>query len=970
MALLKNYFELTDKYVAEKGEKTILLMQVGAFFEVYGKKDKHGNIHGSNIVEYCSFCELSQAYKSPGHIMAGFRDYMLEKYLKKIQDNGYTAVVYVQDTPSTNTTRSLLGIYSPGTYFSYDSNDITNNISCIWIQENKSIITKTTNIILGMSNIDIYTGRSNIFETVVENIHNPTTYDELERYLSSYNPSELMLISNLQNDKIEDILNFVNNKSKKTHIVNLNNKEDENVKKAYNCEKQIYIHEVLNKFFSFSIEKSLLDQLSDSVYGCQSFIYLLDFIYEHNPNLIYKIKEPEFENIFNRMILANHSLKQLNIIEDNNYSGKYSCVLRFLNNCITPMGIRRFKYKLLHPIFDKEKLRNKYDMTEYLLDNKELYEYWRKELQEIKDIEKLNRQIILKKINPQSLFILYNNLSKIKTIYNKNKKDKYLIEKIIKYKEVVSYCDEIKNLIDKYFVIEECKNIDNLNFDKNFIKENVNKSLDECVDLYNTSKIKLEIVRKFLDNLIGEKEKNKKNKSDFVKIHETDKMGYSLITTKRRGLILKSEIEKLKKEEIILEIDSNKSFTFNLKLETYNSTASNVTINNLEINQTCKDIITSKNKMKDEISLVYYEFIDKLKEMNNQFNLIIDYITLLDLLQNQCYIADKYTYCKPIICEGDKSFVKVEKLRHCLIEHLNKNEIYVTNDIELGKDINGTLLYGTNAVGKTSFIRSIGICIIMAQAGLYVPCSSFNYVPYKSLFTRILGNDNIFKGLSTFGVEMSELRVILKMSDKNSLILGDELCSGTEYDSALSIFVSGLNELHKKESSFIFATHLHEIVEYDEIKALTKLNMKHMVVRYDREKDILIYDRILRDGCGESMYGLEVCESLHMPDEFLQNAKQIRKKYLKKEGALSLKTSHYNNSKIKGLCELCNKNTGEEVHHLMHQKNAINNKFDHIHKNHIGNLLTVCKLCHDKIHIDNKQHKKVKTNKGFIIEEI
>ena len=112
---------------------------------------------------------------------------------------------------------------------------------------------------------------------------------------------------------------------------------------------------------------------------------------------------------------------------------------------------------------------------------------------------------------------------------------------------------------------------------------------------------------------------------------------------------------------------------------------------------------------------------------------------------------------------------------------------------------NGILLYGTNAVGKTSFIKAIGISIIMAQAGLYVPALEFTYYPYKTLFTRILGNDNIFKGLSTFAVEMTELRTILQMADENSLILGDELCSGTESDSALSIFVAGLEILHKKK---------------------------------------------------------------------------------------------------------------------------------------------------------------------------
>ena len=110
----------------------------------------------------------------------------------------------------------------------------------------------------------------------------------------------------------------------------------------------------------------------------------------------------------------------------------------------------------------------------------------------------------------------------------------------------------------------------------------------------------------------------------------------------------------------------------------------------------------------------------------------------------------------------ETAFFEAKDLRHPLIEHLQKSEIYVPNDISLGSDNYGTLLFGTNAVGKSSLIRSIGIAIVLAQSGMFVPCSSFVYRPYMQLFTRILGNDNIFKGLSTFAVEMSELRTILK----------------------------------------------------------------------------------------------------------------------------------------------------------------------------------------------------------------
>ena len=264
-------------------------------------------------------------------------------------------------------------------------------------------------------------------------------------------------------------------------------------------------------------------------------------------------------------------------------------------------------------------------------------------------------------------------------------------------------------------------------------------------------------------------------------------------------------------------------------------------------------------------------------------------------------------------------------------------------------------MYGTNAVGKTSMIRALGISIVMAQCGMFVPCSQFFYKPYTAIFSRILGNDNIFKGLSTFAVEMSELRIILKMADKNSLILGDELCSGTETESALSIFMAGLMDLHSKECSFLFATHFHEIVHHEEIKALSRLAMKHLAVYYDRELDCLVYDRKLKDGSGTRMYGLEVCKSLHLPDEFLEKAYQLRTKYYPDtKGELGFESTTYNAKKIRGMCEMCKSHIGEEVHHLQEQKDADADGFiSHFHKNHPANLMNICEKCHDKLHSNN-----------------
>jgi DNA mismatch repair protein MutS len=400
-----------------------------------------------------------------------------------------------------------------------------------------------------------------------------------------------------------------------------------------------------------------------------------------------------------------------------------------------------------------------------------------------------------------------------------------------------------------------------------------------------------------------------------------------------------------------------------------------------QISRLCKDVSSIKINLIDAVSKVYNKIINDIEAFQERIEIICDFITYVDLVYAKTYIAVKYNYCKPNIvplsATSKKSYLKASKLRHCLIEKIQQNELYVANDITLGNSegLDGILLYGTNAVGKTSFIRALGISVIMAQAGLYVPASSFEFYPYKYIFTRIIGNDNLFKGLSTFAVEMSELRTILRLADERSLVLGDELCSGTESISAASIFVAGIQMLQQKACSFIFATHLHEITNYDEITSLHNVGCKHMSVIYDKEKDLLIYDRKLKDGPGTNMYGLEVCKSLNLPQDFLDLAHNIRMKYNPESNSLlDQKSSHFNAKHIKGMCDKCNKKMATEVHHLQYQQDAddkgiIKNAEDGLtfHKNHPANLLSICEQCHDEIHKTGKKLKKVKTTKGVIV---
>jgi DNA mismatch repair protein MutS len=984
-------------------------MQVGAFFEVYGNYDKASEtIHDSKIVDFSQICELNIVDKNTcvgkdyNVMMAGFKDIQIEKYIKKIQEAGFTAVVYQQDEATKNTSRSLAGIFSPGTYFHTESNSLTNSITCIWINlvENK-VLLKGKFVVVGVANIDIYTGKTTMFQFKESYVNNPTTYDELERFISIYNPSEVILISNLTDEKEMDfVISYAGINCNLIHKIHIGKTTAQNTdlngekkKRVLNCEKQSYQKEILSKFYKFDNYDVFSQNFYENDIASQSLCFLLDFVYQHNPHLVNKISEPEFEINSRRLILANHSLKQLNIINDGTVkASKYSCVSEMLNNCLTPMGKRKFLYHLLNPVFNEEYLQREYNITEYFLTIFKNYDnFYKNNLSTIKDIAKWERQIFLKKISPKAFCYLYNNILTIRRVFDKTREDPVIIN-YLKYFEpnilsIGSYCDEITEFINNNLDIALARELDQMqNFETNFIKQGIDEELDKKTESLKDSELRLEAIQNYLSSLIENKEKKSGKTTDYVKIHETEKNNFSLISTSRRCQLLQ---EALPKDASIITLyyktntnnTNKKKYEFKISKTQFSfekQSASNNCITDEQISGLCKNISNIKVSMKDLITLVFNKFVTNFEKFQSQLESIINFITLIDVLYTKGYIAKKYNYCKPNIVKSSKSFVDAKQLRHCLIEQFQTNELYVTNDIILGDgSTDGILLYGTNAVGKTSFIRALGIAIIMAQSGLYVPCSEFNYMPYKYLFTRIIGNDNIFKGLSTFAVEMSELRTILRLSDENSLILGDELCSGTETLSAISIFVAGIQQLHRCKSSFIFATHLHEIVDYSEITELQSVKLKHMEVIYDKESDILVYDRKLRDGPGNSMYGLEVCKSLSLPTDFLDAAYEIRMKYHpESRSILSLKTSHYNAQKIVGMCEKCGKKKGTEVHHLQHQRDAngdgmIMNCDGIFHKNNLANLMTLCEDCHNETHrIVKKGEKRVKTSKGLLVKEI
>jgi DNA mismatch repair protein MutS len=1006
------YFQLTRDYKSKYGIKTMVLLQVGAFFEVYGLKNtKTGEITNSNISEFSQICQLNISEKSitmdgSPIMMAGFRDYTLEKYLQKLTEAGYTAVVYVQEKDGKSVKRVLQGVYSAGTNLSYDTDSnqqISNNIMCIWTEKYRSMrTTQPDTFVCGVAVANIFTGKSSIFEYQVPYYLNPTSFDELERCISTHCPSEIIINSTTLDDQVlNTILQFSGTRTQLIHKNGSNSQHKDIIEK---CSQQKYIQHILATFFG---EESMQVCAEFQTYNTatQAFCYLLHFIQEHNPNLVRKIELPLFSNSSKNLILANHTLKQLNIIDDASIDGKqngqFSSVLAFLNKCCSPMGKRAFQQQLIHPTCDIEWITREYRMTELFLspENVPLIFLFRKYLGELRDLEKICRQLLAKKLYPASVFHLYKSVELLEQLTvclaESGEIKDYLAEGCSNKRNIESIITKTLNYINQYLVISKCAGCQTMQvFDENIIQPGVSKDLDTLIEQYQENLSNFNKIREWLNNIMRNAETTNSNSdTEYIKIHTTEKSGNTLQITKKRASVLKTVLKGLGNQTVTLA--GGMYFTIaDIKFSSASTSADEIEIPCLD--KICKSLLNLKDKINEKISEAYLTFLGDFEtECLSDIEYLAKYVAKVDVLQCKAYIAQTYNYCKPEIVRHTSAFVNAKGLRHVLIEHLQKNEIYVPNDLCLGDSgepgVNpgtenplGILLYGTNAVGKTSLIRALGIAVIMAQAGLFVPCSQFIYSPYTAVFSRILGVDNLFKGLSTFAVEMSELRMILRNADNISLVLGDELCSGTETESALSIFMAGLIDLHRKQSSFIFATHFHEIIHFEEMRDLGKLALKHMAVHYDRELDCLVYDRLLRDGPGNRMYGLEVCKSLYLPEDFLEEAYRIRTKYYPTaRGELARPTATYSAQKIRGICEMCKTEIGEEIHHLSPQNLSDEKGFiGTFHKNHPANLMSLCEKCHAKCHhskggdIDVKDESiapkktvsRKKTTKGYIVK--
>lgn len=354
----------------------------------------------------------------------------------------------------------------------------------------------------------------------------------------------------------------------------------------------------------------------------------------------------------------------------------------------------------------------------------------------------------------------------------------------------------------------------------------------------------------------------------------------------------------------------------------------------------------------------------------------------LDVSWTVARLAKEWLWKEPEYVDGaSEAFVEVRRLRHPILERL-VTVPYVAHSVRLGKggvptpttgamttqsleaiakesiattteDLThvdaGLLLYGMNASGKSSLMKALGLAVLLAQCGFPVPAANLRIAPFTAIFTRILGNDNLWAGLSSFAVEMTEFREILRYADDRSLVLGDELCSGTESLSATALVAAGVETLAARRTKFVFATHLHELATLPDIAGLAAVRAVHLKVHYDAATDRLVYDRHLAPGAGSALYGLEVCRALDLPLGYLDRATVLRQTLA---GWQAPHTSSYSSAAVVSVCEVCGATDRLEMHHITPQASAASAAAAGIDIHAAGNLVCLCAKCHDDHHAD------------------
>ncbi|MEJ6717589.1 MAG: DNA mismatch repair protein MutS [Akkermansiaceae bacterium] len=544
------------------------------------------------------------------------------------------------------------------------------------------------------------------------------------------------------------------------------------------------------------------------------------------------LKGISVRNIADYVLIDSSSQLNLDLVESR--SGKQHTLLGVLDRTSTPMGARKLRDWILHPLRELNELNARLDLVDSLLAEPYLLTKLHESLKNIRDIERTTGRLSQGSGNARDLKSLQVSLERIPDL----KADLSAISETSGlHAQLLNAIEEFPALVEtlQNALVEEPPA--QLR-DGGIIRDGHSKALDELRDASRSGK-----------QWIAEMQQSERKRTgiDTLKIKFNNVFGYFI------------EITKAKADQAPDDYQRKQTMANAERFITP------------ELKEVEGKVLGADDRAK---SLEYDEFIklragvtDHLIPLQNT----ADALATLDVLISFAETAQLYQHTRPVL--DDSRHLQIVNGRHPVLEQTLIDEKFVPNDTLIDPEESLLqILTGPNMAGKSTYIRQIALITLMAQIGSYVPAEHAHIGLTDRIFCRVGASDDLAKGQSTFMVEMNETSLIVNNATEKSLVILDEIGRGTATFDGLSIAWSVAEHLHDVvKCRTLFATHYHELCALSD----SKDSIANFNVAVREWNDDIIFLRKILPGQADKSYGIQVARLAGLPKPILDRAKEI-----------------------------------------------------------------------------------------------
>lgn len=624
----------------------------------------------------------------------------------------------------------------------------------------------------------------------------------------------------------EKVVKEINNRNIKEVIVN--DKTDKEIVMALKDNYHILVT-IREDIYNQKEYKYITEDLQD-IRMVTTVNHLISYILDTKKGDMSHLQKAAVVNLNEYLLFDSHTKRNLELTETLRQKERIYSLLWFLDKTKTAMGGRLLKFNIENPLTDRNEINKRLDVVETLLTEFILKNDLQNLLGEVYDLERLSGRVSYGNLNARDLLQLKKSLKVLPSI-----------KKILKE---INFYQTIDTFEPLYELLESSINEDApFTVREGFIiKDGYNSELDELRSIRSGSK---DFILKI------EEEERKRTGIKNLRLGFNKVFGYYIEVSKGSIPLVKDEFNYERKQTLA----------------------------------NCERFITPLLKEKENIILgaeekiinleykLFMEIRDKVKTYITSLQKTSRVIALIDMLVSFATVSEENNYIRPVISKERK--IEIKEARHPVVEKVIKDE-FVPNDIVMGKDVDVLLITGPNMAGKSTYMRTLAIIIIMAQIGSFVPCKSCTISIFDKIFTRIGASDDLVSGDSTFMVEMKEANNAISEATENSLILFDELGRGTATYDGMSLAQSILEYVHDKiKAKTLFSTHYHELTALSaDLKRLRNVHVSAVL-----EEGKITFLHKVKMGAVDKSYGIHVAALAHLPNDVIERANEILEMY-------------------------------------------------------------------------------------------